>query len=162
MAGFNIRLFAHQYPNDVAGLVLVDASHEDLWSRWEALRTPAEWSWFQEKMEDFFRDVSDGVLAEWSHFDQNMATIRGVGLPSDVPIAILTSTRVDEVSDSLGITAADIDAKLDLHRQWLMQAPQAMHTLTEASGHYIQDEEPDLVIDAIREVLGRARNQQRS
>ena len=31
--GYNIRLFAHEYPQEVAGLVLVDAIHEDQWSR---------------------------------------------------------------------------------------------------------------------------------
>ena len=30
--GLNIRLFAHEYPQDVAGLVLVDSAHEDQWS----------------------------------------------------------------------------------------------------------------------------------
>lgn len=29
--GYNVRLFAHKYPNEVAGLVLVDAAHEDQW-----------------------------------------------------------------------------------------------------------------------------------
>lgn len=29
--GYNVRLFAHEYPNEVAGLVLVDAAHEDQW-----------------------------------------------------------------------------------------------------------------------------------
>ena len=31
--GYNIRLLAHEYPQEVAGLVLVDAIHEDQWSR---------------------------------------------------------------------------------------------------------------------------------
>ncbi len=31
--GYNVRLFAHEYPQEVAGLVLVDASHENQWTR---------------------------------------------------------------------------------------------------------------------------------
>jgi len=31
--GYNVRLFAHEYPQEVAGLVLVDAAHEDQWPR---------------------------------------------------------------------------------------------------------------------------------
>jgi pimeloyl-ACP methyl ester carboxylesterase len=31
--GYNVRLFAHEYPQEVAGLVLVDAIHEDQWAR---------------------------------------------------------------------------------------------------------------------------------
>lgn len=31
--GYNVRLFAHEYPDEVAGLVLVDAAHEDQWPK---------------------------------------------------------------------------------------------------------------------------------
>lgn len=31
--GYNVRLFAHEYPQEVAGLVLVDTIHEDQWVR---------------------------------------------------------------------------------------------------------------------------------
>jgi pimeloyl-ACP methyl ester carboxylesterase len=31
--GYNVRLFAHEYPQEVAGLVLVDTAHEDQWPR---------------------------------------------------------------------------------------------------------------------------------
>jgi pimeloyl-ACP methyl ester carboxylesterase len=153
MAGFTLRVFAHNRPEEVAGLVFVDASHEDLMSRWEAARTPEEWSGFQEKMEGVYKNAPEGELAEWRHFPQNAASMREIGPPPDVPIAFLTSTRLDEASASVGITEEDMQAKLDLHREWLVQAPQATHTVTEASGHYIQQDEPDLVIDAIRGVL---------
>jgi pimeloyl-ACP methyl ester carboxylesterase len=35
--GFNVRVFTRQYPSDVAGIVLVDASHEDEGERIESL-----------------------------------------------------------------------------------------------------------------------------
>ncbi len=31
--GYNVRLFAHEYPEEVAGLVLVDSAHENQWPR---------------------------------------------------------------------------------------------------------------------------------
>ena len=40
MAGFNARLYASQYPQDVAGMVLVDVSHPDSEARWLALLPP--------------------------------------------------------------------------------------------------------------------------
>ena len=30
--GYNVRLFAHEYPQEVAGLVLVESAHEDQWA----------------------------------------------------------------------------------------------------------------------------------
>lgn len=40
--GMNARLFASEYPADVAGLVLVDAAHEDQWTRIPALGSAAK------------------------------------------------------------------------------------------------------------------------
>jgi pimeloyl-ACP methyl ester carboxylesterase len=40
-----------------------------------------------------------------------------------------------------------------LHAGWLKKVPAARHILTNQSGHYIQREQPELVIDAIRERL---------
>lgn len=42
--GYNVRVYAGQYPADVAGMVLVDASHED-----QVARMPAALKAFQEK-----------------------------------------------------------------------------------------------------------------
>lgn len=40
LGGFNVRIFAARYPDDVSGVVLVDASHEDQNSRMQNLLPP--------------------------------------------------------------------------------------------------------------------------
>ena len=45
MGGYDIRVYAGQYPNDVAGMVLVDASHED-----QELRAPES---VRKRLEDY-------------------------------------------------------------------------------------------------------------
>lgn len=44
--GYNVRLFAHKYPEEVAGLVLVDAAHENQWPRlpWSVRRLYEQWT----------------------------------------------------------------------------------------------------------------------
>ncbi len=55
IGGFNVRLFAKQYPDEVAGVVLVDSSHPDQWSRFarilprQALSEPADLRLFRQK-----------------------------------------------------------------------------------------------------------------
>lgn len=44
LGGLNMRLYATLYPDEVAGMVLVDASHEDLFER---SPTAPPWSWLQ-------------------------------------------------------------------------------------------------------------------
>ena len=46
--GYNVRFFAHEYPQEVAGLVLVDAAHEDQWPRLpESVKSLYAW-WTQD------------------------------------------------------------------------------------------------------------------
>ncbi len=44
--GLVVRLYASTYPDDVVGLVLVDAAHEDFYAAAEQLMTPAQWDAF--------------------------------------------------------------------------------------------------------------------
>src|SRR5579859_8285070 len=48
MGGYDVRLYASLYPNDVAGMVLVDASHPDQENRLPAELKSMEGSWMRE------------------------------------------------------------------------------------------------------------------
>lgn len=58
--GYNIRVFTARYPNDVVGLVLVDASHEDEDERVEGIVPPAVKQ--QEKREEDRNEKLDRIL----------------------------------------------------------------------------------------------------
>src|SRR5262245_40289771 len=47
LGGVVVRLYASAYPDDVVGLVLVDAPHEALNAQVKALLTPAQWAEFE-------------------------------------------------------------------------------------------------------------------
>lgn len=44
-----------------------------------------------------------------------------------------------------------------MHDEWFQRSRDALHLETSRSGHHIQDEEPELVVDAVRFVLDRVR-----
>ena len=46
--GMNVRLFASRYPDEVAGVILVDAGHEDLFDKLPQLRPSALYVWLVE------------------------------------------------------------------------------------------------------------------
>ena len=73
-----------------------------------------------------------------------------------VPLTLLTTTRTDSAS------GARLDAiKLELHGAFLQRLPGARHIVTNNSGHSIHMEEPDLVVDAIREIVDARRSGKR-
>ena len=51
------------------------------------------------------------------------------------------------------------DLLVGLHREMVALSPDGTHIIAEGSGHGIQIDRPDLVVDAIRQAVESARNE---
>src|SRR5262249_10469199 len=146
--GLYIRVFASMYPNEVAGMVFVDPTPEEFFERLKAIQSPEEQKKFEEKKQDYAAKASEGRRAEWTSLDIDLKEARtAIPLPN-VPLILLTGmgAEPDKTSEAKQLW-------LSLHNEWLKQLPNARHIITDKSGHYIQIDEPELVIDAIRQVV---------
>ena len=154
---FSIRRFGSLYPDEVAGMVLVDASHEEQYTRWKALDADA-WEQYVEQKRTLYMMVKGPLQAEYEAFDEVMEEreVPGLGALPDVPVVILTAMRPVEQPQYIGETEKGLQVKYDLHKAWADQTEQATHRVTKMSGPYIHREEPELVIQAIREVIAIA------
>jgi pimeloyl-ACP methyl ester carboxylesterase len=159
--GMLVRLYTSLYPSEVAGLVLVEGTHEQQVQRYGTLdsRYPAQ-----------FRAFFDSVLAKLppgaqaAEIRETMriqaaGTVEGMKPLPDIPIAVLTSMKSDSNAAYVNGTARGHEAWRELHDEWFRRSRNGIHVETSRSGHNLQDTEPQLVIDAIRFVLDRARAQ---
>lgn len=93
IGGIFVRLYAATYPDEVAGLVLVDASHEEQNARYEAALTPEQWSAFERLQEQAPPGLADDSDPERIDFDTSFAQMREAAaarpLPS-LPLVVLT------------------------------------------------------------------------
>jgi pimeloyl-ACP methyl ester carboxylesterase len=153
------RLYVSRYPSDVAGLVLVDGTHEQQVKRFGAVDStyPAA-----------FRAYYDSVLAgmpvgpQAAELRETLriqaaGTVEGLRPLPDIPIAVITSMKSDETSRYVNGTARGHEVWRSLHDEWFRRSRDGIHIVTTRSGHGIQDDEPDLVLQAIRFVLDRVR-----
>ncbi len=168
--GLHVRAFAALYPDEVAALVLVDATHEQVDQRLRAL-DPERWAKERETLDAFYAGWPGGVEAEWkavrdfmdaghlpgaSH-QSDQGDVPGMqersvlsGLP-DIPTVVLTATKSDANDEWMVRTPAGVQAWVRLQREWVAPLSNSVHVLTDRSGHYIHTETPDLVVAAIRE-----------
>lgn len=86
--------------------------------------------------------------AEAQQLMEDMQYLENLGPLPDVPTTVLTSIRQDENLDQL-----DRQRWADAHALLGAGLTDFQHILTQRSGHYIQVEEPDLVLSAINELL---------
>jgi len=156
LGGFLVRYYTKQIPERIGGLVLVDAMHE---ARVQKLLELDSLKWGKVFGEDYdkFKDslkiakaYSESVFSEWDVTDNIRGVERGMGgadfksLPlPDIPIVVLTA--IGGPYYSLG----EKNALRELHAEWIKNSSNVMWIITDRSGHEIQADQPDLVINAV-------------
>ena len=191
--GTNMQVYASQYPDEVAGMMLVDSALEDertvpltkqlqpspvllkILATIGVTRLP--YTLGGETLGQTSPDLVDEQAAISSHrkniyavadetssleesFDENRAAPMSLG---DKPLIVLTAGPLPlEVLTSGGLSQEQARQIDELHSESQAELTQrsqnAKQIIAEDSGHYIHVEQPDLVVDAIREVVEAARN----
>lgn len=153
------RLYTSLYPADVAGIVLVDGTHEQ-----QVMRFGTVDSAYPRQFRQYFDSVlarlpAGAEAAETRETVKIQAEGKVPGLEPlpDIPIAVLTSMQSDETSPYVNGTARGHVVWRALHDEWFRRSRNGIHIETTRSGHGIQDDEPALVTMAIRFVLDRVR-----
>lgn len=137
-----IRVFAGEYPDDVAGLVLVDPSSEEFF-RWLRREHPE----INRVSAKDRRDQTE-LGMNWQSFGQAEAA----GIPQ-MPTIVITGARQKDNPTALQLMPRWIAA----HRNWVALLPEGQHLISTNSGHAIPFEEPEIVVNAIRTLVERLR-----
>ncbi len=150
LGGPYIRVFAGMYPDEVAGLVLVDPTQEELiaWDKARKKEAPAEHK---------FRPGDEVDCAPMT-FDEAHAN----PVPTNIPVYLITGLGPRKAPGFLTKEfKAEVDedrevlykAKLKFHGEWVEQFPKGKLIIADNSGHGVPFEQPELVISAIREMV---------
>ena len=137
LGGVCVRAFTALYGPEVAGMVLVDSSHE---AQEEVLR---------ESLSCRIR-LAEAVMVPVLTADQALAE----GALGNKPLVVLTRGPGDG-----GTVPEDWRRWHGLHEELARLSANSRHIVTHERGHYIHKSEPDLVTAAIRDVLRSARTQ---
>ncbi len=183
MGGYNVRLYASLYRDEVAGMVLVDSSHPDQENRFPPELKNMEGTWLREAefleysmpigiprlmglcdeepdqraAECNFHTAREGV-AELKAFAQSASQAADTGSLEDMPLAVL-SHDPDKPSAELPADLAKPtnDAWEKMQEELGHLSTRGTQTIAKNSGHYIQLDRPELVIDAVRSVVNQVR-----
>jgi pimeloyl-ACP methyl ester carboxylesterase len=145
--GLNVRLYASTYPDDVSGLVLLDAGSEFL----QDTLTPAQWAMFVKGA----KELGEPKELEAADYQPSVDALRAAPPVGEIPAFVLTSDKCFAFvpgSDAKATCSAWREAQdlLAVHLD-------AKHITDTDSGHFIQGENPMLVVASVRKVVGAAR-----
>lgn len=157
-AGLHLRLFVHQHPQVVAGLVLLDASHPDQTLRELHLLpppTPSEPA--------VLTKTRNTLAAEWTdpyHNEEGMdiaasaAQVQVTGHFGQLPLVVITA-GIDEWEEGFPPEIASASAAnwLAMQKELAALSHNSTHIIATESDHSIQDCQPELVVEVIRQLV---------
>ena len=154
--GLVIRLFAATYPDEVVGLVLVDAAHEDYYDRQRAVLTPAQWATLTHPPQDLAADPDFERIDIDASTDAMRAAAAASPLPP-LPLAVISHGRPWDWPP--GYPVAELEAVwMPLQENLASLTPNARLIVAEESGHFIPGDQPEGIIAAIEEVVAAVRD----
>lgn len=200
LGGHHVRMFYHLYPEEVAGMVLVDASHED---QWDSLVERTEWTerWEQIQYTAYqglacvgafrlagerlggevareHREALSGpnqeafsalyatpkvfrtIAAEFAGVRDSSQEVRSTRVSlGDRPLGVVTAGKMpDAALLPSGMSAEQYRATwIGLQKDLASLSTRGEHIVAKQSGHFVQLNEPDVVIRAIDRVVGLCR-----
>jgi pimeloyl-ACP methyl ester carboxylesterase len=144
LGGLYMQYFARNYPDEVAGLVLVDSTH---WQEQLSMGNQPNTPYNSRTAVTLFmpwimrREINDSVAAGQQVHASPMA--------GEVPTIVLSSTR-----GPAGETPAARALAARLQDEIAADYPSAAHVRVDDSGHYIQKDHPEVVVEAARKLAG--------
>ncbi|HEX2222520.1 MAG TPA: alpha/beta fold hydrolase [Candidatus Limnocylindria bacterium] len=150
--GLTGAVFTAQHPDDVAALVMIDAGHPDAFDRIRAVLPARERELFDR---DIRRPNPERIDPERTADDARPWLDR---FPA-VPLTVIGAARpwTADCAPSTPETCAAVDAvNLELQRDYAALTPDARFVEAD-TGHFVWQDDPDLVIDEILGALRRAR-----
>jgi pimeloyl-ACP methyl ester carboxylesterase len=167
--GLVARLYAGTYPDEVAGLVLIDTTNENVWRDFETVLTREQYAAFEaDTLDDdellaaypeaerlFTAPLADNPSVDQVRQARAEAPLRAMpmvvvahGIPFAAPIAGWPTDAMEGVL-------------LDAQRDIASLVPGSRLVVAEASGHNVHQDQPELVIDAIAQVVSAVRDRTR-
>ncbi len=139
LGGLYMQQFARQYPDEVVGLVLVDSTHP---TQMEGVGRLERQPWWARLLFHLFQT---GVLRR--EYDAAMPTGQEVlHLPTVAGKPVVVLSAIDT-------STSDAVKHINKKRADIANLYPGSHQLWVESGHFIQRDRPEVVIDAIRDIL---------
>lgn len=183
MGGYDVRVFTSLYPSEVAGVVLVDASHPEQESRFPPAINDLKAS--DLRQEEFLAAIMPfGVprilgfcgkdieiraaecnfhsalesVEELKAFSKSAMQTEATGSLGNLPLAVLSSDpsmpRPELPEDLVKPT---VDAWQQMQEELAHLSTRSVRVVAKNSGHYIQINRPDVVIEAVRNMVEEIR-----
>jgi pimeloyl-ACP methyl ester carboxylesterase len=148
LGGLAVNLFARTFPDEVSGVVLLDATAPEDVS--VMARHQSGFQRFAQRTLDTLFGKDE--LGETEHVSHTVGLIQRAGPFPDVPLAVVTGGKP---AMTWATPAQALAARAEHQRGLAALSPQGKQIIASRSGHFPQLTEPEVVVEAVRFVTER-------
>ncbi|GEC88935.1 MULTISPECIES: alpha/beta fold hydrolase [Brevibacillus] len=136
--GLNVRLYASTFPEEVAGVILLDPCHEDQ----NKVMVPL----FSEEIQAAYYSqfVLEGSIQEMEESFEQARNSKSLG---NKPLIVVSGTLQSHHNPE------SMAAWVHLHKELTKLSTRSKHIIVENAGHAIHIDQPDVVVDIIKDML---------
>ncbi len=143
LGGLYMKLFANAYPDDVAAVVFIDATHHDM----REICKTADGNYCVNEIPWWAKIIMpDAVASEYKQLDRSLELSSNVKNFPHVPVVVLSSTKIPK-----GVEETDKDW-IDSQRwqkYFTTLSPVSKQITCSSCGHHVHQDKPELVTEAL-------------
>lgn len=158
--GFTVRVFTQLYPQEVAGIILVDSTHPDQFEQMaSAFPTvaPNESSVIATARPEIINPQLSSSNYEGFDILASAEQVRQAGSLGNIPLIVISRTPNPDQWISLGGSRADQQRYAQiwqsLQEDLATLSSNSAHMTAKMSGHNIQHDEPEIIVNAITQMM---------
>lgn len=146
IGGFNARLFADNYPEEVAGIIFVDSAHEEMFNLYKLI-APKE---YESTRTEFVNP--EGTFNDLLNSAAEVRKVRKNDAIRNIPITVLSAENTD-----LKVPGPILVGWAQLQKDISALSDKSKQITVKGAGHMIQDDNPQAIIDEIKEMISKLR-----
>jgi pimeloyl-ACP methyl ester carboxylesterase len=155
--GLLARLYASTYPSEVAGLVLIDGTHESQFKRWQEVEPAFN---FADSIRALTSKMPPRVRAMYEQLLEIQAAQRVDGMKPlvDMPLAVITAVKqCPPDGDFPCRSPRALAVWRQLHDEWFARSTDGLRLVSSGTAHYVMNDQPSLITTAVRFVVDEVR-----
>jgi len=142
-SGINARYFANEYPDEIAGMVLVDAVHEGKYERFAEIQTEEQNIRMWAAVKDPAKN--DEGIDRIASIEQVCAHPR----IHDFPLIVITRASAADAWNQI---------ETSLQAEFLNLSTDSKQIISKSGDHFLNNSDPELIVNAIREIVNTIQN----
>lgn len=143
-----VKAYAVAYPRNIKGILFIDPGYNE--DSLKAQVSDSLWEEREKALKKYLPVFSIAQNEELKNVNKSAAISDSMKNVPRIPIILLTATHINP---DFPCSKQELEVKEKSHALWLQTMPTAVHKFVRDSRHYIQNDDPQVVINEIKALL---------